>query len=153
MKRVRQLSGDFSRREERNLNCTFVRVNFKESCVKTSARMTEIPFSYTRDKATFSFILWKEGISSRRHEEDTNKEESSFEEKPPTTYCESSLSFILHAKSSSGPILNFSNCDDRAKNILQGPVEPIIAELLSQNVGKCMLTVKLKIRSYSWIDI
>lgn len=56
---MRQLSGDLAE-EERNLNCTFVRVNFKESCVKMSGRMTEIPFSYTRDKASFFFFLYFE---------------------------------------------------------------------------------------------
>lgn len=54
---MRQLSGELAE-EERNLNCTFVRVNFKESCVKMSGRMTEIPFSYTRDKASFFFSLF-----------------------------------------------------------------------------------------------
>lgn len=36
-----------------------------------SGRMTEIPFSYTRDKASFFFSLFweKEGLSSRRHEQ------------------------------------------------------------------------------------
>lgn len=55
---MRQLSGDLAE-EERNLNCTFVRVNFKESCVKMSGRMTEIPFSYTRDKASFFFLYFE----------------------------------------------------------------------------------------------
>lgn len=146
-----------SREERRNLNCTFVRVNFKESCVKTSARMTEIPFSYTRDKASFSFILRKEGISSRRHA-------VGYEQRRVVAWGKNRQLLIANlryhlscTRSSSGPILNFPNCDDRAKNILHGPVEHhhwvVESKRWKMYVNRNEIKNSRMYRSYSWIDI
>lgn len=104
---MRQLSGDLAE-EERNLNCTFVRVNFKESCVKMSGRMTEIPFSYTRDKASFFFFFI---LRKRRFKfTSTRTKKNRRSKKPPSTYCESSLSFILHDPRCAD--IKFFKCDE-----------------------------------------
>lgn len=91
-------------RRERNLNCTFVRVNFKESYVKMSHRMTEIPFSYCRDKAFLYFEKRRCKFALTRQ----RTKKSRRLKKPPTAYYEPSLSFIFTTKRYRVLILNFS---------------------------------------------
>lgn len=79
-----------------------------------SGRMTEIPFSYTCDKASFFFFFFI--LRKRRFKfTSTRTKKNRRSKKPPPTYCESSLSFILHDPRCAD--IKFFNCDEWREGI------------------------------------